>query len=86
MASYMFFMAIGNCAMHFACFLWLLPLKGMRRKSITQRSVPEILNTSLHFVTHCSVVKKKGVPTDIKQFFQYCRNKGIATKLHVYVS
>ena len=36
--------------------------------------------------THCSVVKKKGIPTDIKQFFlQDCRNKGIGMKLHVCI-
>ncbi len=24
---------------------------------------------------HCSVVKKRGVPTELKLFLQYCRNK-----------
>jgi hypothetical protein len=29
---------------------------------------------------HCSVVKNKSVPTDLKQFLQYCRNKNKGIK------
>ena len=38
-------------------------------------------NQSAFCQTHCNAVKMKGVPTDLKLFLQYCRNKDKGMKL-----